>query len=72
MLRRLVRDVSLRQLAKLITGNSTVKSADTMVMLEGLLEVIPQALADGKLSVWAISAVSALASAPMVLIVPKN
>ncbi len=42
-------DVSLRQLAKLITGNSTVKSADTMAVLEGLLEVIPQALADGKI-----------------------
>jgi len=40
--------ISLRQLAKMITERSTVKSADTMAVLEGLLEVVPSALADGK------------------------
>ncbi|HPT04833.1 MAG TPA: DNA-binding domain-containing protein [Bacteroidales bacterium] len=41
--------ISLRQLAKLITEKSTVKSADTMAVLEGLLEVIPTELANGKI-----------------------
>ena len=41
--------ISLRQLAKMITERSTVKSADTMAVLEGLLEVVPSALADGKI-----------------------
>ncbi len=41
--------INLRELAKLITEKSTVKSADTMAVIEGLLEVIPAALADGKI-----------------------
>lgn len=37
----------LRKVAQRIGGISTVSSADTMATLEGLLEVIPQELADG-------------------------
>jgi predicted histone-like DNA-binding protein len=42
-------DVSLRQLAKMISEVATVKTADTMAVLEGLLNVLPMALGDGKI-----------------------
>ncbi|MCK9617823.1 MAG: HU family DNA-binding protein [Lentimicrobiaceae bacterium] len=42
-------DLSLRQLAKMITEVASVKSADTMAVLEALLDVLPMALADGKI-----------------------
>lgn len=42
-------DMSLRQLAKMISEVATVKTADTMAVLEGLLNVIPMVLADGKI-----------------------
>ena len=41
-------EVSLRQLAKMISEVATVKTADTMAVLEGLLNVLPMALGDGK------------------------
>jgi len=41
--------ISLRQLAKLISERATVKTADTMAVLEGMLEVIPAELGDGKI-----------------------
>ncbi len=42
-------EMSMRQLAKQITAISTVSSADTMAVIEAFLEVVPQALADGKI-----------------------
>ena len=42
-------DMSLRQLAKQVSAISTVSSADTMAVLEAFLQVVPQALADGKI-----------------------
>ena len=42
-------EVSLRQLAKMISEVATVKTADTMAVLEGLLNVLPMALGDGKI-----------------------
>ncbi len=42
-------DMTLRQLAKQITAISTVSTADTMAVIEAFLEVVPQALADGKI-----------------------
>jgi len=41
--------VSLRQLATRISRESTVSMMDTMAVLEGLLQVIPDFLADGKI-----------------------
>lgn len=41
--------ISLRQLAKLISERATVKTADTMAVLEGMLEVIPAELGNGKI-----------------------
>jgi predicted histone-like DNA-binding protein len=41
--------MSLRELAKRISAISTVSVADTMAVLEGFLEIVPQALADGKI-----------------------
>ncbi len=40
---------TLRQLAERIADISTVSSVDTMAVLEALLKVIPQELADGNL-----------------------
>jgi len=42
-------EVSLRQLAKMVSEVATVKTADTMAVLEGLLNVLPMALGDGKI-----------------------
>ena len=42
-------ELSLRQLAKMISEVATVKTADTMAVLEGLLNVLPMALGDGKI-----------------------
>lgn len=42
-------DLTLRQLAKQIAARSTVSAADTLAVLESLLEVIPESLADGKI-----------------------
>ncbi|MEI8046368.1 MAG: HU family DNA-binding protein [Bacteroidota bacterium] len=42
-------DLTLRQLAKQISSISTVSTADTMAVIEAFLEVVPQALADGKI-----------------------
>ena len=42
-------EMTVRQLAKQITAISTVSSADTMAVIEAFLEVVPQALADGKI-----------------------
>jgi len=42
-------DMTLRQLAKQISAISTVSTADTMAVIEAFLEVVPQALADGKI-----------------------
>ena len=41
--------VNLRQLAKRISRESTISMMDTMAVLEGLLQVIPDLLADGKI-----------------------
>jgi predicted histone-like DNA-binding protein len=41
--------MSLRELAKRISAISTVSAADTMAVLEGFLEIVPQTLADGKI-----------------------
>jgi predicted histone-like DNA-binding protein len=41
-------DTSLRQLARRISEISTVSSVDTIAVLEGLLMVLPQALAAGQ------------------------
>ncbi len=41
--------VTLRQLSKKIAQISTVSTADTMAVLESLLELIPQELADGNI-----------------------
>ncbi len=40
--------VSLRQLAEQIAARSTVSTIDTMAVLEGLVTVLPQNIADGK------------------------
>ena len=42
-------DVSQRQLAKQVSAISTISTADTMAVIEAFLEVIPQALAEGKI-----------------------
>jgi predicted histone-like DNA-binding protein len=42
-------DMTVRQLAKRISSISTVSVADTMAVIEAFLEVVPQALADGKI-----------------------
>ena len=42
-------DMTVRQLAKQISSISTVSVADTMAVIEAFLEVVPQALADGKI-----------------------
>ncbi len=42
-------DVTQRQLAKQVSAISTISTADTMAVIEAFLEVIPQALADGKI-----------------------
>jgi predicted histone-like DNA-binding protein len=42
-------EITLRQLAKMISEVATVKTADTMAVLEGLLNVVPMVLADGKI-----------------------
>jgi len=42
-------NVTLRQLAKEISVISTVSVADTMAVLEGLLEVVPKELANGNI-----------------------
>ena len=42
-------DMTTRQLAKQISAISTVSAADTMAVIEAFLEVVPQALADGKI-----------------------
>jgi len=39
---------TLRQLAKRISAISTVSTVDTLAVLEGLLMVLPEELADGK------------------------
>ncbi len=42
-------DVTQRQLAKQVSAISTISTADTMAVIEAFLQVIPQALADGKI-----------------------
>lgn len=42
-------DMTVRQLAKQISAISTVSTADTMAVIEAFLEVVPQALAEGKI-----------------------
>lgn len=42
-------NLTLRQLAKEISAISTVSVADTMAVLEGLLEVVPKQLANGNI-----------------------
>ena len=42
-------DMTVRQLAKQISSISTVSAADTMAVIEAFLEVVPMALADGKI-----------------------
>jgi predicted histone-like DNA-binding protein len=42
-------DMSIRQLAKQVSAISTISTADTMAVIEAFLEVIPQALSDGKI-----------------------
>lgn len=42
-------DINLRELARQIAARSTVSAADTLAVLESLLEVIPESLADGKI-----------------------
>lgn len=42
-------EVSLREIADDIAHISTVSQADTMAVIEGLLQKIPQYLADGKI-----------------------
>lgn len=42
-------ELTLRQLAKQIAARSTVSAADTLAVLESLLEVIPESLTDGKI-----------------------
>ena len=42
-------DMSLRQLAKEVAAMSTISTPDTMAVIEAFLEVIPKALADGKI-----------------------
>lgn len=42
-------DMTVRQLAKQISAISTVSAADTMAVIEAFLEVVPQALAEGKI-----------------------
>ena len=42
-------DVSQRQLAKQVSAISTISTPDTMAVIEAFLEVIPKALADGKI-----------------------
>ena len=42
-------ELTLRQLAKMVSEVATVKTADTMAVLEGLLNVLPMALGDGKI-----------------------
>ena len=42
-------NLTLRQLAKEISTISTVSVADTMAVLEGLLEVVPKQLANGNI-----------------------
>ena len=42
-------DMSVREVAKQISARSTVSVADTMAVIEAFLEVVPLALADGKI-----------------------
>ncbi len=42
-------EATLRQLAKEIATISTVSTTDAMAVIEGFLEVVPKALADGKI-----------------------
>ena len=42
-------DLTQRQLAKEVSAMSTVSTPDTMAVIEAFLEVIPKALADGKI-----------------------
>ncbi len=42
-------NLTIRQLAKEISEMSTVSTADTMAVLEGMLEVIPKQLANGNI-----------------------
>ena len=42
-------DMTVRQLVKQISSISTVSAADTMAVIEAFLEVVPMALADGKI-----------------------
>ena len=42
-------ELSLRQLVKRVSDISTLSPADTMAAIEALLEVVPQALTEGKL-----------------------
>ena len=42
-------EMTIRQLAQQISAISTVSTADTVAVLEGFLEVVPRALADGKI-----------------------
>ena len=42
-------EVTLRQLVSRISAISTLSPADTMAAIEALLEVVPQALTEGKL-----------------------
>jgi len=42
-------DLTLRQLAKEVSAISTISTADTMAVIEAFLEVVPKALADGKI-----------------------
>ena len=41
--------VTLRQLSKMIAQMSTVSTADTMAVIESLLEIIPQSLSAGNI-----------------------
>lgn len=41
--------INLRQLARRISRESTISMMDTIAVLEGLLQVVPDLLADGKI-----------------------
>ena len=42
-------EITLRQLTKQISARSTVSAADTMAVLESLLEIVPEQLAAGNI-----------------------
>ena len=42
-------DINIRQIAKQVASMSTVSPIDTLAAIEAFLEVVPEALADGKI-----------------------